>query len=202
MALINPDLRAQIPARDSVELVRITRTLVAAITPGDSLPWNRYLAPDWFLTDEEGNRIGRPEFLSDLQPLPVGQHGTLTASSWHLTGSGTYVLRQGGWRQLASQVTALPTPIAGVILPTAILSGYPGTYRLTPALTLRVALGDSGLTVQRGDRPPQRLYALDDRLFIRHGVRGFWVFERDSTGAVTSLVHWRDNNPVVWSRER
>jgi len=42
---------------------------------------------------------------------------------------------------------------------------------------------------------------LDDRLFIRHGVRGFWVFERDPAGAVTRLVNWRDNNAVVWHRE-
>jgi hypothetical protein len=40
--------------------------------------------------------------------------------------------------------------------------------------------------------------ALDDRSFIRHRVRGFWVFERDSAGA----VNWRDNNAVVWRRVR
>jgi hypothetical protein len=48
----------------------------------------------------------------------------------------------------------------------------------------------------------KRLHALDDRLFVRHGVRGFWLFERDSTGRVTRLVIWRDNNPVAWRRER
>jgi hypothetical protein len=53
---------------------------------------------------------------------------------------------------------------------------------------------DSGLVLVRAGREPQALYALDDRLFIRHGVRGFWVFERDSTGAVKDLVNWRDNN--------
>jgi hypothetical protein len=66
---------------------------------------------------------------------------------------------------------------------------------------MAIAAGDSGLTIERQGRPAQRLYALDDRLFIRHGVRGFWVFERDSTGTVTELVNWRDNNPVVWRRQ-
>jgi hypothetical protein len=47
----------------------------------------------------------------------------------------------------------------------------------------------------------QRLHALDDELFVRHGVRGFWLFERDSTGKVTRLVNWRDNNPVAWRRQ-
>jgi hypothetical protein len=60
---------------------------------------------------------------------------------------------------------------------------------------------DSGLVLVRAGRGPQALYALDDRLFIRHGVRGFWVFERDSTGAVKDLVNWRDNNAVVWRRQ-
>jgi len=39
-----------------------------------------------------------------------------------------------------------------------------------------------------------------EALFIRHGVRGFWVFERDGSGAVTTLVNWRDNNAVTWRK--
>lgn len=50
--------------------------------------------------------------------------------------------------------------------------------------------------------PTERLYALDDRTFIRHGARGYWVFEGDGNGAVSRLVYWRDNNAIVWQRTR
>ncbi|HEY8852124.1 MAG TPA: hypothetical protein VIM36_08085 [Gemmatimonadaceae bacterium] len=52
----------------------------------------------------------------------------------------------------------------------------------------------------RASRHAERLYAIDERIFVRHGVRGFWLFERDSAGAVSLLVNWRDNNPVIWRR--
>jgi hypothetical protein len=83
-----------------------------------------------------------------------------------------------------------------------LLAGYAGVYALTPEITLSIAVKDSGLMMARTGREPQPLFALDDRLFIRHGVRGFWVFERDTTGAVVELVNWRDNNAVTWRRTR
>jgi hypothetical protein len=74
------------------------------------------------------------------------------------------------------------------------------TYTLTPDIRLQVTAGDSGLSLESAGRPAHRLYALDDCVFIRHGVRGFWVFERDSAGGFRTLVNWRDNNAVVWRR--
>jgi hypothetical protein len=70
----------------------------------------------------------------------------------------------------------------------------------TQALLDAVTAGDSGLSLESAGRPAHRLYALDDCVFIRHGVRGFWVFERDSAGGFRTLVNWRDNNAVVWRR--
>ena len=229
LAAIAPPLAAQVPARDSARLVTITRELIEAITPGDSTVWARTLAPSWFLSDEEGHHITRGEFLASMHPLPAGQHGSLTVARWALTGDSsaavisydvdethdfygqrlatrfhvtdTYVRRQGRWWQLASQVTALPTPVAGVAVPASVTEDYVGTYALTPKIRLTIVASDSGLALQQPGRPPQRLYALDSRIFIRHGVRGFWVFERDSSGAVAALVNWRDNNAVTWRRE-
>jgi hypothetical protein len=219
---------AQVSAADSACLVETTQALLNAVTDGDSAMWARHLAPNWILSDEEGNLSGRAEFLAGLRPLAAGQSGKLTLSRWQLTGgpgvavivydadeehhyygqllltrfhiTDTYVRSGNQWQQLASQVTALPQPIAGAPLPARLGREYAGTYQLTPEIRMTVAAGDSGLTLERPGRPAQRLYALDDRLFIRHGVRGFWVFERDGSGAVTALVNWRDNNPVTWRR--
>ena len=109
-------------------------------------------------------------------------------------------------------------PINPGALVAAILGGVPAdtvSAQVTPSDSARfVALTQSmldaitsgdieldslGLRMARASRPAERLYALDDRTFIRHGVRGFWLFERDAAGRVARLVNWRDNNAVVWN---
>lgn len=228
LAAAAPGARGQVSPADSAALVRITQDLLDAITAGDSTVWAAQLAPGFFLTDEEGQHLPRAKFLRALHPLPAGQSGSLSLGARHLTGDGraavlsydiaewhnyygqelrtrfhatdTWVRGAGGWRLLASQITALPTPVPGRPLPRGVADGYTGTYALTDAITLEIAADDSGLVVRRTARPAERLRALDDRLFVRDGVRGFWVFERDSAGAVTQLVQWRDNNAVVWRR--
>lgn len=221
-------VRAQVSASDSSYLLQASQALVDAVTAGDSTVWARYLAPEWFQSDEEGEHITRAELLAGLHPLPAGQSGKLTVANPHLVGDGkvvvlsydareehhyygqlllttfhqtdTWVRRGDRWLQLASQATALPQPIAGVPISEAATRDYLGSYQLTPGIQLTIALAKGGLVLRREGRPDQALYALDERLFIRHGVRGFWVFERDSTGRVTELVNWRDNNAVRWRR--
>jgi hypothetical protein len=220
--------RAQVPPADSAALVAVTRTLLDAITAGDSAVWAPRLAPAWFMTDEEGRQLTRAEFLAELHPLPAGQHGMLRLAEWHLAGTpdvavlsydidedhdfygqrlhtrfhetDTWVHSAAGWRALASQVIALPTPVDGRSIDSRTLHDYLGTYVLTPEISLVIQADSAGLRLVRGQAPGERLYALDERIFIRHGVRGFWVFERDTAGAVTRLVNWRDNNAVVWRR--
>lgn len=75
-----------------------------------------------------------------------------------------------------------------------------GTYALTPAISMTVSVRDSALWMASGSRPAQRLYALSDQLFVLHGRRGVWVFERGADGHVAALVYWRDNNGVRWRR--
>lgn len=221
---------AQVSAADSAHIVTTTQGLIEAITPGDTVPWSRVLAPNWFLTDEAGTHVGRGEFLAGMRPLPPGQSGTLTMANWRLTGAGpvvvitydvdeehdyygqrlitrfhltdTWVRRGGRWWQIAAQALALPRVVAGIPVADSLARAYAGSYRLTPEIALTIVPDDSGLALVRTGRPPQRLRALDATIFVRDSVRGFWVFERDSTGAVNRLVNWRDNNPVVWTRER
>jgi hypothetical protein len=221
-------LGAQVTATDSTYLLQASQAMLDAVTSGDSTVWARYLAPEWFVSDEEGEHIPRAEFLAGLHPLPAGQTGKLTVANPHLAGdrnvvvlsydaleehhyygqlllttfhqTDTWVRRGTQWLQLASQATALPQPIPGVPISEAGVRDYLGSYQLTAEIHLVVAFAKGGLVMRREGRPDQALYALDDHLFIRHGVRGFWVFERDSTGGVAELVNWRDNNAVRWRR--
>lgn len=230
-ALLSPvfvPLRAQIPRADSLAFATVTQQLFDAVTSGDSTVWARYLSPRWAVTDEEGHRIGRSEFLATLHPLPAGQSGEIRLAEWHyvataavtvmsytvdeshnfygqhlqtrFSGTDTWVKERDGWRMLASQITALPTPIAGRALSRAQLDRFPGEYGLTPDIAVTIALSDSGLEMIGRSGRHERLYALNERAFVRHGVRGFWLFETDSAGTVSRLVNWRDNNAVVWVR--
>ncbi|HEY2825641.1 MAG TPA: DUF4440 domain-containing protein [Gemmatimonadales bacterium] len=220
-------LPAQVPPPDSAWLVTTTQRMLNAITAGDSDIWAPQLAPPWFVTTEEGVHLPRATFLASLRPLPAGQQGKLTLNNVHLVGNAgtavvsydadeehnyygqvlltrfhstdTWVRSQGRWEQLASQTTALPRQVDGRAVPAGVRDAYVGTYRLAPDLTLAVIASDSGLAMVR-DRTNWHLYALDDRTFIRHSIRGFWIFQRDSTGTVTGLVNWRDNNAIVWTR--
>jgi hypothetical protein len=221
---------AQGTPADSAFFLTTTRALLNAVTNGDSAMWARHLAGGWFLTDEEGNHVSRDEFLGLLRPLPSGQSGELSLGRHHLAiapstavfsydvneehdfygqrlrtrfhTTDTWVRAASGWKQLASHVTALPTPVAGLSLPVDKLRPLAGEYELTPDVRMEVGVTDSGLVIRRPDRPVQRLHALEERIFIRHGVRGFWVFAADSAGRAPRVTNWRDNNPVVWRRVR
>lgn len=216
-------LRAQLTSVDSASVTAVTQRLLDAITNGDSAVWARYLSPRWLITDEEGHRMSRAEYLPTLHGLPSGQSGTLRVVDWRsVSSAGTlissyvadeehhyygqvlrtrfsitdvWVRETDGWRMLSSHVTALPTPIAGRAIPRRKLDAYAGEYVLTPGISLTIAISDSGLElIRRGNH--ERLYALDERIFVRHSVRGFWVFAGDS------LVNWRDNNAVTWLRQQ
>jgi hypothetical protein len=228
LATLAPGASAQLTRADTAAFVRITQSLLDAITAGDSTVWGPHLSPSWFITDEEGRRQGRAVFLRELRPLPAGQAGKLVLGDRHLVGNGavavmsydideehdyygqhlrsrfhatdTWVREGGVWRMLASQVTALPASVAGRPVSRRLREEYAGTYALTDDITLAIVPDDSGLRFIRRQRPAERLRALDDRIFVRNGARGFWAFERDSTGAVARLVQWRDNNAVRWRR--
>ena len=221
-------IEAQVTAADSTFFVRVTQQMLDAVTSGDTTVWARYLAPEWVETDEEGRYISRTDQLAAMHPLPAGQHGSLTLDRWKFMAEGgtvvmtydadevhdfygqrlitvfhstdTWVKRRGRWRQIATQQTALPRPVTGEPTPSAEVAADTGTYVLPPVLRMQVAADDSGLTVARGGAAPQRLYQLTRGIFIRHGMRGFWVFEPGADGRVARLVWWRDNNRVAFDR--
>ena len=84
-----PAIGAQVSRGDSAMFVAVTQQLLDAVTDGDSSVWARHLSPRWTITDEEGHRIGRTDFLRDLHPLPSGQSGKLLLADWHLVGTPT-----------------------------------------------------------------------------------------------------------------
>lgn len=58
--------------------------------------WARHLSEAWIITDEEGRRITRSQFLKELRPLPAGQSGRLALADWQLVARGTVVVMSYG----------------------------------------------------------------------------------------------------------
>ena len=111
--------------------------------------------------------MDRTEFLAGLRGMPPGQKGKLTLTRRRLTGDSavavlsydadewhdfygqelrmvfhitdTWIRSGGRWRQLASQVTALPRPTAGVPVPPRLTREYADRYALTPDIRLTIA---------------------------------------------------------------
>jgi hypothetical protein len=230
LASIAAPVAAQVPPADSAWLVATTQSLLDAVTSGDTAIWAPQLAPDWFQATEEGEIVDRAEFLAGLRALPRGQKGKShphPPSSHRQLRRGRAQLRRGRVARLLRPGAANGLPHHRHLdslrrtMAAARVAGHgpapPDSGRTcAPAARTRVCgslcphLGnppdDRGHRFRSRDDPAGWLepavHALDDRLFVRHGVRGFWLFERDSSGRVTGLVNWRDNNPVAWRRER
>jgi len=77
------------------------------------------------------------------------------------------------------------TPIA--LAPSA-LSGYVGTYELTPEVTLDVSLRDGTLIGQTTLGGPRRLLPQSTTEFFVEGADAWLTFERDPNGTVTGVV--------------
>ena len=228
--LLPASVEAQISSADSAFFLRVTQQMIDAITTGDTTTWARVLAPEWIETDEEGHYITRAELLASLHPLPPGQQGVLKVDRWRFMGgqgtvvltydidevhhyygqtlittfhsTDTWVKRRGRWWQIATQQTAFPRAVDGEPIASAEAAEYAGSYALTPTIQVQIVPDDSGFTVGRTGGPRQRLYQLTKGIFVRHGVRGFWVFERGADGRVARAVNWRDNNRVAYERTR
>lgn len=127
--------------------------------------------------------------------------GQALHTRYHQTDS--YIRRGGRWVMLASQTQVLPSEHTAVAIDPATLDAYAGTYRLAPTVEYVVTRNGARLLGKRAGRPPEELFPLGaDRFFRRGAPRGEKIFERDSTGRVSSMIDRRDNNDLIWRRVR
>src|ERR1700744_6018018 len=66
------NMQAQPPADSAAiahTLVSLEQKLADAL-PGDSVTWSRYLDPQFYIVDENGDVASRAEFLSKFEPFP------------------------------------------------------------------------------------------------------------------------------------
>ena len=205
------------------------QALLDAVAPGDVKVWDAALAPDAVYVDEEGNIMGRADFLKELKPLLAGVSGNIRISRYsaqqngdvvtvvhtdneteiyhgqHLTAryltTGTWQRQNGTWKLLLVHVYSLLKEPKTVTLSLAELDAYVGRYSAAPELRYTIRRDGDHPVGERAGRAATPLKAeLHDVFFIRGQLRTRKIFERDDAGRIIGFVDRRDGTDLVWQK--
>ena len=205
------------------------QALMDSVAAGDKGPFDRALDAQYVATTEEGEVIGRADFLKALGGLPPGLSGNIAvkelsvdefpgfavvryladetetvfseklATKYRVTDT----FRRDGkdWRLLASHTSVVTADPAPEVVATSAWPKYVGTYRILPdGWTFTVELRDGKLF---GGRDPKKMTAmipLTGSVFVRPGSLGEWMFATDESGKVTHILDFRKFESLIWTR--
>lgn len=217
---------------EAAEATRWFRTteqaLMNAITTGDKGAWDKVLAPDWVLTTEEGQLMGKKQFLEELRPLSPGLKGDISvqeltvqhldnvaivrflADEWETVFgqristsyrvTDVYRRDREEWKMAASHVSVITHDPPPQEVSKDQWPGFVGAYRLLPdGWTLTVELRDNLLWGGRDPKKLRQFIPLAPNVFVLSGSLGEWIFVADK-GVVTHVLNFRKFEPLVWTR--
>ena len=217
---------------DAAELVKYFRTteqkLMDAITKGDKSEWDKVLDAGFVMTTEEGQVLGKRQFLEELRPMPAGLTGDISvqeltvqpvenvaivrflADEWQtIFGqrvstryrvTDTFRREGADWKMLSSHVSVVTHDPPGQEVSKDQWPGFVGTYQLQPdGWTFTVELRDGLLYGGRDPKKLRRMIPLAPSVFVLSGSLGEWMFVAER-GAVTHLLSFRKFEPLVWTR--
>src|SRR5215468_9181745 len=211
------------------ELVRRTQELYDSLVSGDQGPWKKHFADDCMFADEKGRFFDKPKLIADITPLPAGYSGTIKIEKvqsriigdtavlsydaneietifgqnlkarYHVTD--TWLQRNGNWQIIASQAHRYyEDPAVGKADPKKF-PDYMGTYELAPGQTRSVIAEGDKLFIERNGKKEQLLPETSE-LFFRKGVEGRILFRYAANGKVDALIDRRNNEDVIWKKEK
>src|SRR5262249_58565096 len=135
------------------------------------------------------DRVAVATYVADEEE---GYYGQVLHARYRSTD--TWLLTDGSWQMIASQVLALRDDPPAVDLAPAALDAYVGRYALTPAVTYTIARDGTTLRGQRTGRNEEALKVeVPDVLFVPGQPRLRKIFKRDSTGRITGFVERRES---------
>ncbi|HEY3813812.1 MAG TPA: DUF4440 domain-containing protein [Caulobacteraceae bacterium] len=216
-----PDLVAELRVKD--------QALMDSYVPGDKSIWEKVLAPELVLVDENGAIFTRQSFLDSLKPLGAGSTGKINIIDYQVTLSGdaalvvhkddeyenwhghalraqyltseTWLKRSDGWKLAAVHAYVLPHDPPAMTVPAATLDGYVGRYTAGAGLVFVIARQGDGLIGGReGQKPDPILIESGDVSFTPGDYRWRRVFERDAAGKVTGFIERREGEDIEWKR--
>ena len=205
------------------------QSLMDAIATGNRQPWDRIMDSGFVITTEEGQIIGREQFLKDLRPLPPGLTGSITvrdltvqefptfavlrylADEWETVFAQrlttqyrvTDTFRKNGstWKIVASHVAVVTTDPPAQQVASDGWPGLAGTYQILPdGWTFHVVLRDGQLFGGRDPAKLKRFIPLTPDAFVLQGSLGEWLFVVGPDGKAMRIVDFRKFEPLVWTR--
>lgn len=214
---------------DAARWFRATeQTLMDAIAAGDKDAWDKVTDPSWVLTTEEGQVLGKKQFLEELRPLPDGLKGDISvqdlsvqqlekvaivrflADEWETVFgqristryrvTDVYRRDREEWKMVASHISVVTHDPPAQEVSKEQWPGFAGTYRLMPdGWTFTVELRDNLLWGGRDPKKLRQMIALAPNVFVLSGSLGEWIFVADK-GGVSHLLSFRKFEPLVWTR--
>jgi hypothetical protein len=213
-------------ATKAATLLHIEQQLVDGIPAGDSALWDRYLAPDFMVVNEDGSRTNRATFIGGIKPFPptisghinilnpyfrfagdvavfnyvVDEYEKYFGQSLHTTYAqmSIYQKKAESWQLLNIQVFEIPQLPPAIQVPETSLQQYTGTYYLTPELTYTVTLNDHQLYGQRKGRDKEALLPETANVFFRKAdTRGRKIFIKVEEGKY-EMRERRNGQDIVW----
>src|SRR5690348_6385982 len=213
------------------KIMALSQQLMDAIGTGDRGVWNRIAADDAVIVDEFGRRQTKGELVEGLRPFPPGFSGSIeirnprvqvygdtavilceeyereTVFGQHLVvryiDTNTFVRRGGAWKLVSMEDVTLPTPPPRLEVADLRPADYAGIYRYGPDRAWTVSVRDGSIEYRtRPDRPPQALEPVARDVFMgTDDERNLYIFRRDGTGRVVSLIERRKFNDLVLKRD-
>jgi hypothetical protein len=218
------------PATDvSALLARQTQQLMDAIAAGDRTPWQRYVAEDVVFLTEDGARKTKADLVNEIRAFPPEIWGRIRVTGYDVVrhdrvAVGTYIadeeegyygqvlharyrstdtwlLTNGGWQMIASQVLALRDDPPSVVLELSALDVYVGRFALTDSVSYTIRRDGRDLRGQRTGRNEEALKVeAVDVLFVPGQPRLRKIFKRDPAGHITGFVERRETWDLSWRR--
>jgi hypothetical protein len=207
-----------------------TQALADGITNGDKGIWDRTLAADCIITNEDGETFGKAKMLADIKPLPPGFTGQLKVRGLTVRQIGrsavvhywldeteavfgqqlrtTYVEtdayeRSGNhWQVIAMQVTVVPRDLEPIEVDSSAWTSLVGEYSLDEKSTSRysVFLREGRLYGGRDSPHATQLIPLAPLAFFQKGSIHIMIFVRDRQGVVTEVRELHKYNEVIMKR--
>jgi hypothetical protein len=206
----------------------IEQKLMDAIGSGDKEAWDRVMDPQCVITTEEGQRLGKGQFLEELRPMPPGLKGDISvqdlsvqpvenvaivrflADEWQTVFGQristryrvTDTFRRDGqdWKMMASHISVVTHDPPAQEVSKDQWPAFVGTYRLAPdGWTFTVELRDGLLYGGRDPKKLRRFIPLAPNVFVLSGSLGEWIFVMDK-GTVSHVLSFRKLEPLVWTR--
>lgn len=218
------------PSNGTAWFLQRTQALYDAVTSGDKRIWERTLAEDCIITDEDGRVYDRSAFLETLRPLPPGFTGDIrvrrltvralgTAASVHYwlderenalgdelhtryVETDAYRLVGNTWKMVSAQVTVVPADLRPVQVDKRDWHKLVGTYQLgeRPGLSYHAYLRGGSLYWGSDARSARLLIPLSPLVFFEQGSIHTLVFVQKAGDGITEALELHKYNEVALPR--